>query len=169
MATLKEMHCHLCCSSYILKQLYVTYVTRYTRQRGSSTQSSMLTTSTLSIPMTTTLRRFSLLLKVFSPDGHINAAKTKLAQISRAHDTQWHSIPGFGTILGDHEKVAHRKHLANRAFSKFWKLCIRPRTVAADLRVRLYNMHILSILLYNCGTWALTEQELTQLASFHRR
>ncbi|OWZ08385.1 hypothetical protein PHMEG_00019083 [Phytophthora megakarya] len=46
---------------------------------------------------------------------------------------------------------------------------IRPHHTTDDTRIRLYNCYILPVLLYNCGTWALTTTQLHRLESFHRR
>ena len=41
--------------------------------------------------------------------------------------------------------------------------------VPEALRVRLYNVYVLPILLYNCGTWGLTDHDIESLEAFHRR
>ncbi|CEG41279.1 uncharacterized protein PHALS_11636 [Plasmopara halstedii] len=50
-----------------------------------------------------------------------------------------------------------------------WKIWIWPSKTSEATRLRLYTCYKLPILLYNCGTWALTYAELCGLESFHRR
>lgn len=46
---------------------------------------------------------------------------------------------------------------------------IRKDKIKQQIRLRLYQSLIKSILLYNCGTWGLTQQQEEKLDAFHRR
>ncbi|RLN98609.1 hypothetical protein BBJ28_00008320 [Nothophytophthora sp. Chile5] len=65
--------------------------------------------------------------------------------------------------------VLHRITPAVDKFLSPHQIWIRPHRIIDKTRIRLYNCYVLPILLYNCGTWALTPSELRQLESFHRR
>ncbi|RHY31560.1 hypothetical protein DYB32_003387 [Aphanomyces invadans] len=65
--------------------------------------------------------------------------------------------------------VPRRKSLAKTAFSQKWKIWMRRELVSESNRARLYKVYVLPVLLYNCGTWALTPTQLDGLEAFHRR
>ncbi|RLN88747.1 hypothetical protein BBJ28_00020055 [Nothophytophthora sp. Chile5] len=88
---------------------------------------------------------------------------------ARAEEEVWRATRKLGSLLGDAEDVSRRKSLAAAALHRLWTVWIRPHRIADKTRIRLYNCYVLPILLYNCGTWALTPSELRQLESFHRR
>ena len=59
--------------------------------------------------------------------------------------------------------------LANVAFHKMKILWLRRHhNVSEELRLRLNNSFVLPVLLYNIGTWGLTQKQNDQLDSFHR-
>ncbi|ETW05998.1 hypothetical protein H310_03617 [Aphanomyces invadans] len=66
-------------------------------------------------------------------------------------------------------KLKRRKSLAKAAFSHMWKIWMRRKLVSESNRARLYKAYVLLVLLYNCGTWALTPTQLDGLEAFHRR
>ncbi|OWY94290.1 hypothetical protein PHMEG_00036020 [Phytophthora megakarya] len=111
----------------------------------------------------------------------MNATKTELTVLrrytgssgcsrhARAAEEAWRSTRKLGSLLGDSEDLTRRKTLAAAALRRLWALWIRPQYVSDATRVRLYNCYVLPVLLYNCGTWALTPSELSGLESFHRR
>ena len=90
-------------------------------------------------------------------------------RITRAKDEDWRITRKLGSLLGDAEDVSRRKNLASAALHRMWKVWLRPSTTSENTRLRLYNCYVLPILLYNCGTWALTNSVLRSLESFHRR
>ncbi|OWZ22362.1 LOW QUALITY PROTEIN: Endonuclease Reverse transcriptase [Phytophthora megakarya] len=70
----------------------------------------------------------------------------------------WCNTRKLGSLLGEIEDVSNRKQLAAAALRRMWVIWIRPN-----------KAYVLPILLYNCGTWALTHAHLTGLESFHRQ
>ncbi|RMX63187.1 hypothetical protein KXD40_006725 [Peronospora effusa] len=89
-------------------------------------------------------------------------------RITRAKDEDWRITRKLGSLLGDAENVSRRKNLATAALHRMWKVWLRPSKTSEATRLRLYNCYVLPILLYNCGTWALTDSVLRSLESFHR-
>ena len=75
----------------------------------------------------------------------------------------------LGSLLGDDEDVARRKQLANVAFHKMKSIWLRRHHVSEDLRLRLYNAFVVPVLLYNMGTWGLTQKQTDGLDSYHRK
>ncbi|KAJ8524821.1 hypothetical protein ON010_g16295 [Phytophthora cinnamomi] len=94
------------------------------------------------------------------------ACSTKVAR--KTHE-DWRNTRKLGSLLGDAEDLSRRKTLATAALHCMWKVWLRPSKTSEATRVRMYNCYILPILLYNCGTWALTKAELHGLESFHRQ
>lgn len=111
----------------------------------------------------------------------MNVSKTEIAQLqrhvcprginrySRAAEELWRSTKKLGSLLGDREDLSRRKQLAPMALRKLWTIWLRPHYTTDRTRIRLYNCYVLPILIYICGTWALTTSELLGLGSFHRR
>ncbi|CCI43313.1 unnamed protein product [Albugo candida] len=102
----------------------------------------------------------------------INFSKTERTTIARAPNAteeSWRNVRKLGSLLGDSEDVQLRKAHATAAFKRFWKVWIHSHLLPETLRVRLYNIYVLPILLYNCGTWGLTEREIGSLEAYHRR
>ena len=52
-----------------------------------------------------------------------------------------------------------------------WLPCLYSASTQAKqrTRIKLYNTLVRSVLLYNCGTWALTKTDEEKLDSFHRK
>nr|CCA23568.1 endonucleasereverse transcriptase putative [Albugo laibachii Nc14] len=102
----------------------------------------------------------------------INVNKTERTTITRAPNPTeegWRTVRKMGSLLGDSEDVQQRKSHATAAFKRFWKLWLHPHLLPESLRVRLYNAYVLPILLYNCGTWGLTDRDIGSLEAYHRR
>ncbi|EGZ06897.1 hypothetical protein PHYSODRAFT_529902 [Phytophthora sojae] len=87
----------------------------------------------------------------------------------RAKEETWRNTRKLGSLLGDAEDVSRRKTLPTAALHRMWKLWLRPTNTKEATRTRLYNCFVLPILLYNCGTWALTRADLLSLEAFHRQ
>ena len=90
-------------------------------------------------------------------------------RITRAKDEYWRITRKLGSLLGDAEDVSRRKNLASAALHRMWKVWLGPSKTSESTRLRLYNCYVLPILLYNCGTWALTYSMPRSIESFHRR
>ena len=117
------------------------------------------------------LAKWSLQMNTSKTD-HTIVHRSPTAQsnrITRAKDEDWRITRKLGSLLGDAEDVSRRKNLASAALHRMWKVWLRPLKTSETTRLRLYNCYVLPILLYNCGTWALTDSVLRSLESFHRR
>nr|CCA28178.1 hypothetical protein PITG_00382 [Albugo laibachii Nc14] len=102
----------------------------------------------------------------------INVRKTERKTIARATsaaDKSWCNVRKLGSLLGESEDVQQRKSYATAAFRRFWKLWLHPHLLQKNLRVRLYNVYVLPILIYNCGTCDLTDRDISNLEVYHRR
>jgi hypothetical protein len=69
----------------------------------------------------------------------------------------WRRTLKLGSLLGVVEDVNNRIKLANPSFKRLQALWKRPGLVSECNRLRSYRVIVESVLLYNCGTWALTQ------------
>lgn len=101
----------------------------------------------------------------------MNLSKSEFTHVekrSNRTDEYWRNVKKLGSLLGDTEDILRRKNLARAALSRMWKLWVNRNRLSESLRIRLYNAYIKPVLLYNCGTWGVTDTVLKALESFHR-
>jgi len=94
-------------------------------------------------------------------DLFVNTSKTEFTTLERLQDRvaeEWRMSKKLGSLIGDGEDVSRRMQLASVSLTGLWTIWVR----------RLYNSFVLPVLTYNCGTWALTAQQLNRLEAFHR-
>ena len=87
----------------------------------------------------------------------------------RKHSEEWKTSKKVGSLLGSKEDIEHRKHLSNIALNKMEQIWHKADKTKQRTRIKLYNTLVRSVLLYNCGTWALTKTDEEKLDSFHRK
>ena len=87
----------------------------------------------------------------------------------RKHSEEWKTSKKVGSLFGSKEDIGHRKHLSNLALNKMEQIWHRTDKTKQRTRIKLYNTLVRSVLLYNCGTWALTKTDEEKLDSFHRK
>ena len=75
----------------------------------------------------------------------------------------------MGSLIDDNKDVERRKQLANVALNKLNNVWIKGNKLKTSTKIKLYKSLVKSILLYNCGTWALTLTEEERLNAFHRK
>ena len=97
----------------------------------------------------------------------VNANKTEFTTISRNKE-EWKRTKKVGSLIGDTEDVQRRKQLSNAALSKLTNVWIRGDKIKRKTKLKLYRALVKPVLLYNCGTWALTKSEEEHLDAFHR-
>jgi hypothetical protein len=73
-----------------------------------------------------------------------------------ADQKAWRNTKKLGSLLGVEEDVTRRIQLANVSLNKLEKLWKHRSLVALDVRLKAYRALVESVLLYNCGTWALS-------------
>ena len=106
-----------------------------------------------------TLHKYNLL---------VNVDKTEFTTLSRA-GTEYKNTKKVGTLIGDEEDVERRKRLSNAALTKLLNVWIKGDKIKRKTKLKLYRSLVKSILVYNCGTWALTKSEEEKLNAFHRK
>ena len=72
-----------------------------------------------------------------------------------------------GSIIDDDKDVERRKQLGTVALYKPNNVWIEYNKLKTSTKIKLYKPQEISILLYNCGTWALTPTEEERLNAYH--
>ena len=98
----------------------------------------------------------------------VNVDKTEHTSV-RKHSEEWKTSKKVGSLLGSKEDIEHRKHLSNIALNKMEQIWHKADKTKQRTRIKLYNTLVRSVLLYNCGTWAMTKTDEEKLDSFHRK
>ena len=74
------------------------------------------------------------------------------------------------TVESDNDKdVERRKQLATVALYRLHNVWIKGKKLKTSTKIKLYKSLIKPILLYNCGTWALTPSQEETLNAYHRK
>jgi len=103
----------------------------------------------------------------------VNVEKTEhiivgLADIGIDEST-WRKARKLGSLLGDQEDVLRRIQLAWQSFNKLEALWKHRNRIALSVRLLSFTALAESVLLFNCGTWALTTDVADRLDSAHRK
>ena len=92
--------------------------------------------------------------------------KTEYKSISESEEG-WKEVKIVGSLIDDDKEVERRKQLAIVAFYKLNSVWIKGNKMKTSTKIKLYKSQVKSILLYVCGTWALTviEEEMLNALS----
>ena len=84
----------------------------------------------------------------------VNESKTEFTTMKREKksDEKWRETKKLGSLLGDNEDIANRKHLAIAAMKSHNDIWTRKTKVKKKLRISLYKSMVKSVLTYNSGT-----------------
>ena len=102
----------------------------------------------------------------------MNEDKTEYTTVkkgSKEEEREWRNMIKLGSKLGDLEDIQRRKELANIDLAKNDAICKKNWKTKLTTRIRLYEMLVKSVLLYNCWTWGVSKDDQRKLNSFHRR
>jgi hypothetical protein len=97
----------------------------------------------------------------------MNPDKTEEFQIDNKLK-EWKHSKKLGTILGETEELEARMNKATQKLYECKALWKKKHGMSEMLKIRLFKVFIQSVLLYNCGTWALTRENLEKLERFQR-
>ena len=112
----------------------------------------------------------------------VNEDKTEFAHIHLAKkddvdrdgnailgNEEWRTNKLLGSLLDTEKDVNNRIILGNIAFNKFKNVWLKRNIISVKRRIQdVYNAQVLSILLYNCSSWAANKQVLNKLDISHR-
>jgi hypothetical protein len=103
----------------------------------------------------------------------VNADKTERTRVGHldmgVDQSAWRGTRKLGSLLGAEEDVARRIQLANVSFGKLEALWKHRSCVAQAIRIKSYRALVESVLLYNCGTWALSSALADRLDRAQRK
>ena len=74
-----------------------------------------------------------------------------------------------GSLIDDDKDVERRKQPAIVTLYKLNNVWTKGNKLKTSTKIKLYKSLVKSILLYNCGTWALTLIEEERLTAYHRK
>ena len=82
---------------------------------------------------------------------------------------KWRKSKILGSLLCSSSDIAARCTMGNIAFQSFWKIWICGTKILLMKKLRVYNATCVSIMLYNCNSWAAPKAALEKLDACHRR
>ena len=102
----------------------------------------------------------------------VNEDKTEHTVVTRSskrEEETWRRVKKLGSLLGEKEDIQRRKILATSAMNSNMDIWKRKTLTTLKTRLKLYETLVLSILLYNSGTWGMNLSDEKYINSFHRR
>ena len=83
-------------------------------------------------------------------------------------DEEWRSNKTLGSLMCTVKDIKNRIFLGNVAFSKFEKVWMKSK-ISVQRKIKIYEAQVVSILLYNCNSWAAPLASLNELDIAHRK
>ena len=112
----------------------------------------------------------------------MNETKTEFSHVYLAETTEtdsngkglrgnesWRKNRTLGSLVCSTADITARCIQGNVAFHSLRKLWSRRTKIPLKTRLRLYNAYCVSIMLYNCNSWAVPKAMLDKLDACHRR
>lgn len=112
----------------------------------------------------------------------VNEAKTEFTHVylsnkqkESENDTpvrgeeKWRKSKILGSLLCSSTDIRSRCTMGNIAFQSFWKIWIRGSKIPLMKKLQLYNATCVSLMLYNCNSWAAPKASLEKLDACHRK
>ena len=85
---------------------------------------------------------------------------------SKAHNEDWRKNKLLGSRLCSIEDLEQRMILASISFNNTW---LKNSKISLERKTTVDEAQVISILLYNCSSWALSKLHLHKLDVYHRR
>ena len=82
---------------------------------------------------------------------------------SLVDNEDWRSSKLLGSLLCSVKDITHRIILGNIAFNNFRNIWMKGKKISLARRLRVYDAQVVSILLYNSGSWAAPEHVFKKL------
>ena len=98
----------------------------------------------------------------------VNLDKTEQYTVKRHGNENWKNCKYLGTMLDTETDLKRRKTLANLAFSKY-KHLLTSNKLPIRTRLRLLNVYVKPVLLYNSELWTLTQTLTNDIDVFQRK
>ena len=113
---------------------------------------------------------------------HVNETKTEFVHFHLANKDEvdhkgepvkdresWRSNISLGSKLCCKEDIERRCTLANAAFRKYRAVWEQGPRISLTARLKVYEAQVVSVLLYNCNSWAVPKHILNTIDVCHRK
>ena len=81
----------------------------------------------------------------------------------------WRKSVSLGSRLCSKEDIKHRCILGNSAFQKYKKVWEKGTRISLQTRLKIYEAQVISVMMYNCNSWAAPKNILSKLDVCHRK
>ena len=115
------------------------------------------------------LRRSKKLFK--KKQRKVNSDKTEYYTSISKSGEGWKEVKKKkdGSLIDDDKGIERRKQLATVALYKLNNVWVKGNKLKISTKIKLYKSLVQSILLYNCGAWALILTDEERLNAYHRK
>ena len=84
-------------------------------------------------------------------------------------DEPWRTHKTLGSLMCGEKDIKHRCILGNVAFRKFENVWLKKTKISVDRKLKIYEAQVVSIIMYNCNSWAAPATSFKYLDVTHRR
>ena len=81
----------------------------------------------------------------------------------------WRMCKSLGSLLCSTADIKRRIGLAHGAFRTFSKVWLQGRKIPLERKLRVYEAQVVSVLMYNCSSWAAPQHVMEKLNTCHRK
>jgi len=98
----------------------------------------------------------------------LNLYKTEEYYIdNKTKDVKWKECKYLGSCLDTEKDIMRRKKLAMALYTKY-KTILENKSLSLQVRMRIFNVYVTSIFMYNSEIWTLTKKFQNSIDTFHR-
>ncbi|XP_078576824.1 uncharacterized protein LOC144862312 [Branchiostoma floridae x Branchiostoma japonicum] len=106
---------------------------------------------------------------LFVNEGKTEFTHVYLADKPQRGEEEWRKSKILGSLLCSSADVEARCIMGNIAFRSFCKIWVRRSSIPLAKKLQLYNACCVSIMLYNCNSWAAPKAVTEKLDVCHRK
>ena len=82
---------------------------------------------------------------------------------------EWRSSKTLGSKLCTKVDITHRCNRGHQAFESFKKVWLQGTKISLSRRLMVYNKQVTSVIMYNCNSWAPTNESMNELDVYQRK
>ena len=115
-------------------------------------------------------------------DLHVNESKTEFVKLYVANkgdldndgklltgNEAWRVSKSLGSLLCSTRDIQHRINLAHGAFQTYSKIWLKGTKIPLSKKLHVYEAQVVSVLMYNCGSWSAPKHVLSKLDTCQRK
>ena len=84
-------------------------------------------------------------------------------------DEPWRTHKTLGSLVCSEKDIKHRCILGNVAFRKFENIWLKRTKISLSCKLMIYEAQVVSIIMYNCNSWAAPTASFNYMDVTHRR